>query len=60
MINIIYWTLSGNTQMMAEAIGEGVKESGKEVNKNQLGQKNQIKLESIVILILINMIELIL
>ena len=32
MINIIYWTLSGNTQMMAEAIGEGVKESGKEVN----------------------------
>lgn len=26
MINIIYWTLSGNTQMMAEAIGEGVKE----------------------------------
>ena len=32
MINIIYWTLSGNTQMMAEAIGGGVKESGKEVN----------------------------
>ena len=32
MINIIYWTLSGNTQMMAEDIGEGVKESGKEVN----------------------------
>lgn len=30
-ISIIYWSQSGNTQAMAEAIGQGVTESGKEV-----------------------------
>lgn len=29
-INIVFWTQGGNTQMMAEAIAEGVKEAGKE------------------------------
>lgn len=29
-IYIVYWTQSGNTQIMAEAIGEGIKEEGKE------------------------------
>lgn len=29
-IYVVYWTQSGNTQMMAEAIGEGIKETGKE------------------------------
>lgn len=29
-VYIIYWSQSGNTQAMANAIGEGVKEAGKE------------------------------
>lgn len=29
-IYVVYWTQSGNTQMMANAIGEGIKEAGKE------------------------------
>lgn len=29
-IYVVYWSQSGNTQMMAEAIGEGIKEAGKE------------------------------
>jgi len=29
-IRIVFWTQGGNTQAMAEAIGEGVRESGKE------------------------------
>jgi len=29
-IYVVYWTQSGNTQMMAEAIGEGIREAGKE------------------------------
>ncbi len=32
MINVIYWTMTGNTEMMANAIGDGVKKAGKEVN----------------------------
>ena len=29
-IYVVFWTQSGNTQAMAEAIGEGIKEAGKE------------------------------
>ena len=29
-IRIVFWTQGGNTQAMAEAIGEGVREAGKE------------------------------
>lgn len=29
-INVIYWSQSGNTQAMAEAIGKGITDSGKE------------------------------
>ena len=29
-INIVFWTQSGNTQMMAEAIADGVRDAGKE------------------------------
>ena len=29
-INIVFWTQGGNTQMMAEAIADGVREVGKE------------------------------
>ena len=30
-INIIYWSQSGNTQAMAEAIGKGITNAGKEM-----------------------------
>ena len=30
MISIVYWSQTGNTQAMAEAISEGVTEAGKE------------------------------
>lgn len=29
-INVVYWSQTGNTEAMAEAIGNGVKEAGKE------------------------------
>lgn len=29
-INVVYWSQSGNTQAMAEAIGKGITEAGKE------------------------------
>ena len=32
MINVIYWTMTGNTEIMANAIGDGIKKAGKEVN----------------------------
>ena len=31
-INIVFWTQGGNTQMMAEAIADGVREAGKEAD----------------------------
>ena len=30
MISIVYWSQTGNTQAMAEAISEGVTEAGEE------------------------------
>ena len=32
MINVVYWSQSGNTMEMAKAIGEGIKDAGKEAN----------------------------
>ncbi len=31
-INVVYWSQTGNTQVMAEAIGAGIEEAGKEAN----------------------------
>ena len=31
-IQVVFWTQSGNTQAMAEAIGKGIEEAGKEAN----------------------------
>lgn len=31
-INVVYWTQSGNTLAMAEAIGKGIEEAGKTAN----------------------------
>jgi len=32
MINVVYWSQSGSTQAMAEAIGKGISDAGKEAN----------------------------
>ena len=31
-VNVIYWSSSGNTQAMAEAVGAGVEEAGGKAN----------------------------
>ncbi len=31
-VNIVFWSQTGNTEAMAEAIGKGVEKAGKEVN----------------------------
>lgn len=31
-IQVVYWSQSGNTQAMAEAVGKGIEAAGKEVN----------------------------
>lgn len=38
MINIIYWTMTGNTESMANYIAEGVKEAGKEVSVKNVSE----------------------
>ena len=40
MINIIYWTMTGNTEMMANAIGDGVRAKGKEANVINVSDAN--------------------
>ena len=36
-IQVVFWTQSGNTQAMAEAIGKGIAEAGKEANVVYVG-----------------------
>ena len=36
-IQVVFWTQSGNTQAMAEAIGKGITEAGKEANVVYVG-----------------------
>lgn len=36
-INVVYWSQSGNTQAMAEAIGKGIVDAGKEANVIYVG-----------------------
>ncbi|MCI1931203.1 MAG: flavodoxin [Clostridia bacterium] len=43
-ISVIYWSQSGNTKAMAEAIGEGIKEAGKEA---EVIDVSQVSLEKI-------------
>ncbi|MCM1990353.1 flavodoxin [Oceanirhabdus seepicola] len=37
-INVIYWSGTGNTEMMANAIADGTKEAGNEVNVIHVGE----------------------
>ena len=36
-INVVYWSQTGNTEAMAEAIGSGIKEAGKEAEIVEVG-----------------------
>lgn len=50
-IGIIYWSGSGNTQAMAEAIGEGIKSAGSVADVIQVSQitaENALKYEKLV------------
>ena len=46
MITIAYWTQSGNTKIMAEAIAEGVKAAGKEARVAEIGEISASELEN--------------
>lgn len=46
MINIIYWTMTGNTESMANEIGEGVKASGKEVSVKNVSEASISDIEN--------------
>lgn len=37
-ISVVYWSQSGNTEMMAEAIGKGIQEGGKEAEILSVGE----------------------
>lgn len=37
-ISVVYWSQSGNTEMMAEAIGKGIQEGGKEAEVMSVGK----------------------
>ena len=37
-IYVVYWSQSGNTQAMAEAVGEGIREAGKEAEVVDVSQ----------------------
>lgn len=46
MITIAYWTQSGNTRIMADAIAEGVVAAGKEARVVEISEINASELES--------------
>lgn len=46
MITIAYWTQSGNTKIMADAIAEGVKAAGKEVRVAEISEISASELEN--------------
>ncbi|MEY8338338.1 flavodoxin [Lachnospiraceae bacterium 62-35] len=45
-IIVAYWSQTGNTQTMAEAVGEGIRESGKEAMVCGISQVSMEELES--------------
>ena len=45
-IYVVYWSQSGNTQAMAEAVGEGIREAGKEAEVVYVGQVSADVLKS--------------
>ena len=45
-IQVVFWTQSGNTQAMAEAIGKGITEAGKEANVVYVGSASLDELKA--------------
>ena len=45
-IEVVFWTQSGNTQAMAEAIGKGITEAGKEANVVYVGSASLDELKA--------------
>ena len=45
-IQVVYWSQSGNTQAMAEAIGKGIQDSGKEANIVYVGDASLVELKA--------------
>ena len=45
-IYVVYWSQSGNTQAMAEAIGKGITEAGKEANVVYVGSASLDELKA--------------
>ena len=45
-IQVVYWSQSGNTQVMAEAIGKGIQDSGKEANIVYVGDASLVELKA--------------
>lgn len=46
MINVVFWSQSGNTEAMANAIGDGIKEAGKDASVVYVGDANLADLAS--------------
>lgn len=44
-ISVVYWSQTGNTQAMAEAIGEGIKEAGQEATVIEVGNMDVTSLK---------------
>lgn len=44
-ISVVYWSQTGNTQEMAEAIGKGIAEAGKEAEVVEVGSTSTESLE---------------
>ena len=50
-INIIYWSGTGNTQMMAEAIAQGAEEAGAEVAVIPVSEADPSKIDADVVIL---------
>ncbi|MGF7001991.1 flavodoxin short chain [Lachnospiraceae bacterium PFB1-21] len=43
-ISVVYWSMTGNTEAMAQAVAEGIKEAGKEASVLTVDQVNPAEL----------------
>ena len=50
-INIIYWSGTGNTQMMAEAIAQGAEEAGADVAVIPVSEADPSKIDADVVIL---------
>lgn len=49
-VNVIYWSGTGNTQMMAEAVAEGAQSAGAQVNLNPVAAADSSSVDADVVL----------